>query len=155
LLKIKPINGKYLCHFMLVDLAAIRYFIILGVFIYSSQELDSLTESQRNDVWKHIVKKSGEARVSASNGAKWMGRAGRGLFVLIITIAIYHIAVAEDKVKAAVNEGVAGGMAGAASLGAAGLLCGPAAIACVPLGVFVGGVLGAVGADWAFDKIWD
>jgi hypothetical protein len=121
------------------------------------KELASLTESQRNDVWKHIVKKSGEARVSASNGAKWMGRAGRGLFVLTITIAIYHIAVAEDKVKAAVNEGVAvaGGMAGAASLGAAGLLCGPAAIACVPLGVFVGGVLGAVGADWAFDKIWD
>lgn len=85
-----------------------------------------------------------------------MGRAGRGLFVLTIAIAVYHIATAEDKVRASANEGVAigGGMAGATALGAAGLFCGPAAIACVPIGIFVGGVIGAVGADWAFDKIW-
>jgi hypothetical protein len=102
------------------------------------------------------VQKSGEPQVRASNSAKWMGRAGRGLFVLTIAIAVYHIATAEDKVRASANEGVAigGGMAGATALGAAGLFCGPAAIACVPIGIFVGGVIGAVGADWAFDKIW-
>lgn len=54
------------------------------------------------------------------------------------------------------NEAVAigGGMAGAAALGAAGLVCGPTAIACVPIGLFVGGVLGSFGADYAFDQIW-
>lgn len=121
-----------------------------------ASEFDRLTQNQRNEVWRKIVEKSGEPQARASNGAKWMGRVGRGLFVLTISIAIYHIATAEDKVRATANEGVAigGGMAGAATLGAAGLVCGPAALACVPIGVFVGGVLGAFGADWAFDKIW-
>lgn len=120
------------------------------------REFGELNQVQRNDVWRLIVQKSGEPRVRASNGAIWMGRAGRGLFALTITIAIYHIATAEDKVRATANEGAAigGSMAGAATLGAAGLACGPAAIACVTIGVFVGGVLGAIGADWAFDKIW-
>jgi len=120
------------------------------------KDFSVLTTNQRNDVWRVIVQKSGEPQVRASNGAKWMGRAGRGLFVLTITISIYHIITAEDKVRATANEGVAvgGGMAGAAAFGVAGLACGPAAIACVPIGVFVGGVLGAMGADWAFDRIW-
>jgi hypothetical protein len=121
-----------------------------------NKEIADLAPSQRNDVWRLIVQKSGEPQVKATNGAKWMGRAGRGLFVLTIAIAVYHIATAEDKVRAAANEGAAigGGLAGAAAFGTAGLVCGPAAIACVPVGIFVGGVLGAVGADWAFDKIW-
>lgn len=64
--------------------------------------------------------------------------------------------MAEDKVRATANEATAlgGGLAGAAVLGTAGLACGPAAIVCVPLGIFVGGVAGAMGADWAFDRIW-
>lgn len=120
------------------------------------KDFNSLTPNQRNDVWRMIVQKSGEPQLKASTGAKWMGRAGRGLFLLTIIIAVYHIAIAEDKVRATANEGVAigGGLAGAAAIGAAGLACGPAAIACVPIGVFVGGVLGAITADWAFDKIW-
>lgn len=116
----------------------------------------ALEPNQKNEVWRLIVQKAGEPQVRASNGAKWMGRAGRGLFILTVAIAVYHIATAEDKVRAAANEGAAigGGLAGATALGAAGLVCGPAAIACVPIGVFIGGVLGAMGADWAFDQIW-
>lgn len=126
-----------------------------------SQELykldfSKLSIDQRNDVWRKIIAKAGETQVHASNGAKWLGRAGKGLFVLTIVIAVYHIAVAEDKVRATANEGVAigGGIAGSAALGAVGLLCGPAAIACVPLGIFVGGILGAFGADFVFDELW-
>lgn len=115
-----------------------------------------LAASQKDAVWRHIVKQSGSPQVAASNAAKWMGHAGRGLFLLTMTIAVYHVATADDKIRAAANEGVAlgGGLAGAAALGTAGLACGPAAVACVPLGVFVGGILGAFGADWAFDQIW-
>jgi len=40
-----------------------------------------------------------------------------------------------------------GGLTGASALGAAGMVCGPAAIVCVPLGIFLGGIAGAVGAD--------
>lgn len=85
-----------------------------------------------------------------------MGRAGRGLFGLTITISIYNIATAESKVRATVNEGVVigGGIAGGAALGAAGTLCGPAAIVCVPLGIFIGSFLGSESADLAFDRLW-
>lgn len=119
-------------------------------------DFDKLNTNERNTVWRKIVQKAGEPRVSATNGAKWMGRAGRGLFVMTIAISVYHIATAEDKVRATFNEGIAigGGVAGATALGSAGLACGPAAIACVPIGIFVGGILGSIGADWAFDKIW-
>ena len=119
-------------------------------------DFEKINHNQRNEVWRKIVSKAGEPQVRASNGAIWLGRAGRGLFVFTIAISAYHIAKAEDKVRAATNEGVAlaGGLAGASALGASGLACGPAAIACVPLGIFIGGILGATGADWAFDKIW-
>ena len=44
-----------------------------------------------------------------------------------------------------------GGFAGGAAGGAiAGLACGPGAPICVTLGVFVGGALGALGADVSF-----
>lgn len=121
-----------------------------------SKDFNSLNQTQKNEVWRKIVSKAGEPRVRASNGAIWLGRAGRGLFVITAAIAVYHIATAEDKVRATANECVAvgGGMAGSAALGSAGLLCGPAAIACVPFGVFVGGIIGASGADWVFDRIW-
>lgn len=119
-------------------------------------EFDKLNLDQKNAVWRKIVAKAGEPRVRASNGAMWLGRAGKGLFVLTVAIAVYHIASSENKVRETANEGVAigGGMAGSAALGSMGMLCGPGAIVCVPLGVFVGGIIGSAGADWAFDKIW-
>jgi hypothetical protein len=115
-----------------------------------------LAESQRNEVWRLIVQKAGEPNVKATSGAKWMGRAGRGMYLLTLCIAIHHIAYAEDRLRASVNEGaaLAGGAAGSAAFGTAGLFCGPAAIACVPVGVFVGGILGGLVADHAFDRIW-
>jgi hypothetical protein len=123
--------------------------------LYGKNFLD-LDQSQQNRVWRTIVKKSGDSRASANNGAKWMGRAGRGFFVLTVVISIYHIARAEDKVRAAANEGVAvgGGAAGSVVGGTVGLVCGPAAIACVPIGIFIGGILGAYSADVVFDHIW-
>lgn len=78
---------------------------------------------------------------------------GRGLLVVTIGVAVYNIATAEDKIKATGREGVivGGGFAGGAAGGAmAGLACGPGAPVCVTVGVFVGGALGALGADLAF-----
>lgn len=119
-------------------------------------EFEKLNESQKGEIWRKIVSKAGEPQVMASNSVRWLGHAGRGLFVLTAVISVYHIYKAEDRVRATANEVTAlgGAMAGSAALGSAGLFCGPAAIACVPLGVFVGGVIGALGADWVFDRIW-
>ena len=55
--------------------------------------------------------------------------------MLTIAVSVYHIAKAEDKVRATANEVTAlgSGLAGSAALGTAGLTCGPAALICVPL----------------------
>ncbi|BBA32787.1 uncharacterized protein sS8_0822 [Methylocaldum marinum] len=77
--------------------------------------------------------------------------------VVTIGVAVYNIALAEEKAKATAREGViiGGGLAGGAAGGAvAGLVCGPGAPVCVTVGVFVGGALGALGADFMFGWIF-
>jgi len=65
--------------------------------------------------------------------------------------------VYKEIIKAAGNEGVViggGFVGGAIGGGVAGCACGPGAPVCVTIGVFVGGLLGAFGADFAFDSIF-
>jgi hypothetical protein len=116
-----------------------------------------LSAAERDAVYLEVVKSAGRARPSATANALLFGRLGKGFLVLSIGVAIYDIATAQDKVKATVKEGtsagagILGGMAGGA---AAGLVCGPGAPVCVTVGVFVGGALGALGADIAVDWAW-
>lgn len=82
---------------------------------------------------------------------------GRGFLFVTLAVAVYNIVTAEDKVEATAREGVilGGGFVGGAAGGAvAGLACGPGAIICVTVGVFVGGALGAMGADLSFGWIF-
>lgn len=121
-----------------------------------NRNFESLDSNQKSGVWCRIVEKSGSPQMRANTVARWMGRAGRGLFALTAAIAVYHVAKSENKLKTAAREGAAigGGLAGSTALGAAGFACGPAAIACVPIGIFIGGLVGANSADWAFTRIW-
>jgi hypothetical protein len=120
------------------------------------KDFASLTDSQRQKVWLTIIEKSGTPQKLATTTAKLMGHAGKGLLALTAVISFYHIAQAEDKVRATAKEAsiIGGGMAGSSALGAAGLLCGPAAIVCVPLGIFIGGIAGGMGAERLFDELW-
>lgn len=119
-------------------------------------DFKNLPESRQRAVWIEIIKKSGQPQKAASSYARVMGHAGKGLLALTVVISFYHIAVAEDKTRATAKEisVVGSSLAGSSALGAAGLLCGPAAIACVPLGIFVGGILGGMGAEYLFDELW-
>lgn len=112
-----------------------------------------LSAAERDQVFLSIVRSSGRSNpiVNARN-LRW-GRLGRGLIVLTVALAVYNIATAEDPVEATAHEGVTlgGGIAGGAAAGAvAGLACGPGAPVCVGVFVFVGGALGAFGADFGY-----
>lgn len=114
---------------------------------------ESLSEASRNEVYLEIIDSAGRARPAVNAAATRLGRLGRGLIVVSIGVAIYNVSQAKDKPKAIAREGVVfgGGFAGGAAGGAlAGLACGPGAPICVTIGVFVGGALGAMGADVAF-----
>ncbi len=116
-----------------------------------------LTKAEHQQVYKAIIKGGGRADAVVNKVTQSFSRAGRGLFVLSLGIAIYNVATADNKLRAAGNEGViiGGGIAGGAAGGtAAGLLCGPGAPVCVTVGVFLGGLLGGVGFDMAFDELF-
>lgn len=113
----------------------------------------SLTAANQNHIYLEIIDSAGRPRPAMNATANRYSKLGRGLLFVTIGTAVYNIAVAEDKAKATAREGAvigvgfAGGAAGGA---AAGLVCGPGAPVCVTLGVFVGGALGALGADLTF-----
>ncbi len=113
----------------------------------------NLSAANQNKIYLEIIDSSGRPRPSMNAAASKYSKLGRGLLVVTIGAAVYNIVVAEDKVTATAREGViiGGGFAGGAAGGAvAGLACGPGAPVCVTIGVFVGGALGALGADFTF-----
>jgi hypothetical protein len=119
---------------------------------------EALSETQKGRVWKEIVFSSGRPRTEANQLAKTMGRAGKGFVAITIAISVYNIATAEDKLMASAKEGavIGGGLLGSVAGGAAvGLACGPGSPVCVTIGVFIGGVMFAIGAEITFDSFWN
>ncbi|WP_082360436.1 hypothetical protein [Paracidovorax avenae] len=116
-----------------------------------------LATNERNLVYLEIIDSSGRPRPSVNAAARRYTTLGRGLVFVSLGAAVYNVAMADDKARAVAREGVVigGGFAGGAAGGAlAGLACGPGAPVCVTLGVFVGGALGALGADVSFDWVF-
>lgn len=118
------------------------------------KSFEKLTKAEAERVFLAIVESSGRASPKVSSRVATLGRLGRGLLVVTVAISVYRVATSEDKMEAAGREGagLGGGILGGAAGGAvAGLACGPGAPVCVTIGVFVGGVLGALGGDYAYD----
>ncbi len=116
----------------------------------------SLAQSEQNLVYLEIVESAARTRPAVDIRMRAAGRVGKGLLVLSLAIAVYNVATAEDKAKAATREGavLGGGVVGGALGGAAaGLFCGPGAPWCSTALAFVGGVAGALGMDLFMDKV--
>lgn len=112
-----------------------------------------LSVANQNRVYLEVIESAGRSRPAMNAAATRYSKLGRGLIVVTLGVAVYNIAVAEDKTKATSREGViiGGGVAGGAAGGAvAGLACGPGAPVCATVGVVLGGALGALGADFTF-----
>lgn len=112
-----------------------------------------LGEAERNAVFLEIVESSGRANPRVTIRSLRLARLGRGLLVISAGVAIYNIATSDHPGEQAVEEGVSFGggiLGGAAGGAAAGLLFGPGAVIAVPVGAFLGGIAGALGADMAF-----
>jgi hypothetical protein len=118
-----------------------------------SADFTKLTADQQGRVYQEIVKSAAKSNVRVDQAMRFLRPVGRSLIVLSLSISVYTIATAEDKVEAAKKEGatlgagIAGGIAGGA---AAGLMCGPGAPVCVGIGAFVGGALAAFGVSLAW-----
>ncbi|HLL00685.1 MAG TPA: hypothetical protein VK539_08875 [Myxococcaceae bacterium] len=114
---------------------------------------EQLSKTQQDLVYLEIVKASARDNPKFTSRVAKLSKLGKGLVFVSVAISVYNVASAEDKVDALGREGATtgGGILGGAAGGAlAGLACGPGAPVCVTIGVFVGGVAGALGADWAY-----
>ena len=90
-----------------------------------------------------------------ATSGKW-GKIGKCLMVVSIGISIYKIATAEEKLKQASREvtGFGSGMAAGAAFGTAVSTVAPeASPVIIGLSSFIGGILGALGADYVFDWV--
>ena len=112
-----------------------------------------LTNAERATVMEMIIESAGRTNADVNRAMVLAGRAGRGLILVSVGIAIYNISTSDDPGRAAVREGT---VAGAGLLGslaggaAAGLVCGPGAPVCSAIGVAIGGFLFAFGTDAAW-----
>jgi hypothetical protein len=122
-----------------------------------NSSFNELSVSQQNQVYLEIVQGGGRSQEVTNILARRLSRLGRGLIFVTVAISVYNIATSEDKLRttakegAILGDGILGGAAGGAT---AGLVCGPGAPVCVTIGVFVGGALGAFGADLTFDWLF-
>lgn len=128
---------------------------------YAQRKFDTsflkLSPAHQNQVYLEIIESSGRARPSVNTAANRLSNLGKGLLVVTVGIAIYNITSADNKKKAIAREGavISGGFVGGAAGGAlAGLACGPGAPVCSVMGVFIGGALGAMGADFTFGWVF-
>jgi hypothetical protein len=109
-------------------------------------------DTQRRSVFLAILESASASSKPLSSFNRFLGHTGRVLTVVSIAVVIYHICASEDKWMTGLQEGTGFALGSMLAMGGgwAGMFCGPGAIICVPLGVFIGGILGAYGAEYLF-----
>jgi hypothetical protein len=107
---------------------------------------------KQSTVLIEIIRASGRDSEFWTAVSKNLGRLGGPIVALTAALSFYHVYTATDKVDATAREvaQLSAGFLLGTGLGAAGTLCGPFAVICVPAGVFVGQAFGA----WGIDKVY-
>ena len=121
------------------------------------QDFRLLDADKKNEVLKEIIKASGRSSRYDNRVAAALGSIGRTLMVATVLISGYNIVNAHNKIKQAAKEGSVLISASAGSMGGgaiAGLVCGPGALICSTVGVFLGAIGFGIGSGVMFDKIF-
>ncbi|QIQ22167.1 hypothetical protein [Zophobihabitans entericus] len=118
---------------------------------YYGMQFNALSPLQRNTVYGAIVASAGRNNIMVSTTLNSVSKFCRGIIIFSLAISLYNIGMADNQVDTAMKEGAmfTGGILGSIAGGAvAGLACGPASPICVPIGVFVGGVMAVYSVDY-------
>ncbi len=129
---------------------------------FGGRSLESLTETENRRLLELAIESAGRSRESVNTAARVAGHIGRGVAVLTFAAAAYSVYMADARVRefarqsALLSGGALGGMAGGAAAGAvAGAATGPGVVIFVAGGILLGGILGALGAEFAFEELID
>ena len=129
---------------------------------FGQRSFESLTKAEQRRFFEIAITSTGKSDPVSDQIAKVAGRIGKGLWVLTFATAAYSVYMADDQVRefarqsAILTGGTLGGAAGGAAAGAVvGAATGPFVIVFVAGGILVGGILGSLGAEFAFDELID
>ena len=120
----------------------------------STRVFDKLTKGEQGKVRLEIVEASMPQEAALPRTPSRWGKIGKCLMVVSIAISVYRVTQADDKLKQAAREvvGFGSGMAAGAGVGVALSEAAPnAAPILITLGALIGGILGAMGADYVFE----
>ena len=119
-------------------------------------------DTERRLFFQRAIESAGRSSPSENRAGKILGRISKKLWVLTFATAAYSVYMADDQVRelarqsAILGGGVLGGMAGGATAGAVvGAATGLGVVIFVAGGILVGGILGALGAEFTFDELLD
>jgi hypothetical protein len=122
------------------------------------KDFSALGAAEQDAVFLQVVRAAGRPNPRFTALATKLGTAGKGLLIISVSLAVYTVATSERPGREAARQGAGAGVGFLGSLAGgaiAGLACGPGAPICVGVGVFVGGLVFALGSDFAFDEIWE
>jgi hypothetical protein len=131
---------------------------------FGGRSLESLVDAERRRFFEIAITSAGKSNEKVNKYAKVGGHIGRGVWVLTFAAAAYSVYMADDKVQefarqsAILGGGILGGIGGGIAAGAtAGAVFGSATglgvVIFVAGGALVGGILGSLGVEFAFDEL--
>ena len=120
---------------------------------YNKNYFNLLTDSEKKVIWKQIVESAGRDNSRVSGDVRFRGRVGKGLILFTFAVAVYNLYYADNKPKeiakeaallttAEVGAAIGGKIAGRDIGGTLGILGGPADFVTVPIGIWLGGIIG-------------
>lgn len=129
---------------------------------FGGRSLESLTKAEFQSFNEIIITKTGESNPDVNKQLKIAGRIGKGLFVLTLAVAAYSVYMADNKVREFARQttilggGALGGVAaGGLAVAVVGTAASPVIVVFVAGSIIVGGILAALGAEFAFDELID
>ena len=127
---------------------------------FGGRSLESLVEAERQRLFQSAIESAGRTGGAGDELARTAGRLSKGMWVLTFATAAYSVYVADDRVQelarqsAILGGGALGGIGGGALAGAgAGLATGPLVVIFIAGGAILGGMIGSLGAEYAFDEL--
>ncbi len=121
-----------------------------------NQNFGLLNKTEQDAVFLEAIVASGKSRDSVNRLSMVFGRAGKGLFVLTLAIALYEIYESKNKLREAARQtAIAGsGIAGGVGFGTASVatgLCAATSVFCVTIASILGAITAGLGTDYLFD----
>lgn len=123
------------------------------------KSFDKLSQAERDAIYLKAIVSSGKSNEAVNRMAMIFGRAGKGLFIFSLAIALFEIYESENKLRETARQGAIAGssIAGGVALGTAVVatgVCVATNVLCVTVASIAGAIAAGLGMDYLFDGVF-